>query len=186
MFSYCHNLAGQKCSERTHSFALLVQHTVVGCTLQGKGYRAHSLVAEFLADSADKLLTTAPLPSGYKLARSLAPASSSTAGVSGLPQPIQLEGATPNNAHAATPGLMKLAVLLLGYGRPHAVKWAQQLLGVEPVDSVAVTYLGDLPAWAGEESEADFALEPEGQLCSRVGHLLRESGRYMQAEPWHR
>lgn len=128
--------------------------------MQGPSFYAHNLVDDFLASQPQQV--GGNLPSGYQ-------------------SPCKLSSTQP-----PPPDLLKLAVLLLGYGRQHAVQWAQQLLEVEPVDATPLPYLGGLSKWAAKGSNAGFAWEPTGQLGTRLGMLLKGSGRYTQAEPFLR
>jgi tetratricopeptide (TPR) repeat protein len=149
--------------------------------LQDQGYSAHSLVHEFLQQPEQQQQRQQHggiLPTGYSL-KPPQQAETSSSSSTMAPQPSStVDTAAPE----PPPTLLKLAVLLLGYGQSHAVEWAQKLLGVQPVDGRAITYLGELPRWAKEESATEFSCEPEGQLYTRAGLALQKAGRFSQAE----
>jgi len=127
------------------------------CLQHGAAYHVHAVVDEFLA----KQQPSCTLPFGFC-------ASVSSRGEGTIkPSPFSLN---------------KLAVLLLGYGRQPAVKWARQLMGVKPVDGGAVFYLGQLREWAVSYIVDVFAAEPTGSLYSVVGGLLRDAGHFSTAE----
>lgn len=86
----------------------------------------------------------------------------------------------------SSPSLNKLAMLLLGFGRPPAVTWAQQLLGVQPVDGRAITLLGVLQDQVLKRPVTDLAQEPAGQLNQVLGLVYWRDGQYGKADTFCR
>ena len=96
-------------------------------------------------------------------------------------RPFPVPSATPSD-----PATTQLAVLLLGFGREGAARWAQARLGIEPADGRTLSLVGELGGWASSEAPEGFAPEPEGRLNWMLGRLLAGDGQLDRAEPFWR